>query len=160
MGLMEVVVIIDGPNLKGSLETIKRKRLKGVKIDYKELFQKIKECGGKIIEFYIVKSESKENFFKYLKKVAKEVGVELKIMGPTDKPHKEEIFLDVDERIKKRISSLNKFCHHLVLASGDGDFAEGVKRLREEGVKITIISFPETLSKKLKKEGDEVIFLK
>lgn len=47
----------------------------------------------------------------------------------------------------------------VVLASGDGDFAELLDYLKNQGVKTEVMSFGRTTSKKLIQEADEVIDL-
>ena len=45
----------------------------------------------------------------------------------------------------------------VVLASGDGDFAELLQYLKNQGVKTEVMSFGKTTSNKLKQEADEFI---
>ena len=45
---------------------------------------------------------------------------------------------------------------HVVIASGDGIFSTAVRRLRMNGIRVTVVSRPQSLAGSLRAEADEV----
>ena len=46
--------------------------------------------------------------------------------------------------------------HHVVIASGDAIFTPAVRRLRMNGIRVTVVSRPQSLAGSLRAEADEV----
>ncbi|GEM_PF-2663821 len=88
----------------------------------------------------------------------KESGFRLDLVPASNSAGKQE-GTDVELALKAQKYALNHWCDHIVLITGDGDFSVLVKELQEEGMLVSVVSFNENLSGRLKRKADTVTLL-
>ena len=149
-------VFIDGSNLYGSLKHL------DFKADYERLAKALAPQGGTLKYYFALSSNPTPGEISFIERL-EDNGYE--VIKSRQKRHADgscknkgddcamitDIALDVNPN------------DHLVIVSGDSDFAPGLKKVREtkaQGCRITVVSTADCLGKDLKDVADKVIDLK
>jgi uncharacterized LabA/DUF88 family protein len=148
----KVLVLFDVQNLYYSAMQYYK-----TKVNFKEILLEA-VAGRKLIRAiaYVIKTEIKDevNFHEALNKIGIEVKAkDIQVFSTGAKKGDWDIGIAMDAvRLQPKVDTV-------VLVSGDGDFSELLRYLKSHGCRCEVISFPQTLSKFLKDEADDIIDL-
>ena len=154
----KVMIFVDGSNLFRSLRQYHPKK----KICYKKL-KDILVDGRNLINAYYFGSrpippiESQEGFYTALG----ELGYTLEIVNLKYYPDgsRKEKGVDVSLAIEMLVHAFNKNYDVGVLVAGDEDYLRLITEVKRLGIKVEIVSFRGSLSKKLKSCGAMIYYL-
>jgi len=157
-GLGRVLVIIDAANLEQSVKSLKWW------IDYRKLFSFFKNNTKLIgIRHYCphFNDERQNNFFTVLKKAGfKLVTKPLKVITEMDEIKGDIRKANFDVEITLDAMTFINDYDALILFSGDSDFNYLIRRLRQEGKKVIVVSSRYHISKELIESSNRYIDLK
>ena len=146
LGDQRIAVLVDNHNI---LLTAKAR---GAKPDYKKMLEKIN--GRQVVRAITYIVETKGGNIEKFKTAVKHLGFEIKSKkiktfsdGTTKADQDMEIALDA--------LSMADRVDVITLITGDGDFEPLVYTLQSRGVKVEVMSFPETTANELVKAADE-----
>jgi uncharacterized LabA/DUF88 family protein len=156
--LGRVLVLIDAANLEQSVKSLRWW------VDYRKLFNFFKNNANLVgIRYYSPRfdDERQNNFFTVLKKTGfKLVTKPLKIITEIDQTKGNIRKANFDVEIAIDAMTLLKDYDTLFLFSGDSDFDSLIKRLRQEGKKVLVVSSRYHISKELIESSNGYIDLK
>jgi len=156
--LGRVLVLIDAANLEQSVKSLKWW------VDYRKLFNFFKKHANLIgIRHYSphFNDERQNNFFTVLKKTGfKLVTKPLKVITEADRAKGDIRKANFDVEIAVDAMTFLNDYDTLILFSGDSDFDSLIKRLRQEGKEVIVISSRYHISKELIESSNRYIDLK
>jgi uncharacterized LabA/DUF88 family protein len=153
-----VLVLIDAANLEQSVKSLKWW------IDYRKLYAFFKSRTRLVeIRHYCphFNDKGQDNFFTVLKKAGyKLITKPLKIITEMDKVKGDIRKANFDVEITSDALTLSQDYDTLILFSGDSDFNYLIRRLRQKGKKVVIISSRYHISRELIESSNRYIDIK
>ncbi len=146
LGDQRVAILVDGQNILISAKE------RGAKPDYKKMLEKIN--GRQVVRAITYIVETKGGNIEKFKTAVKHLGFEIKSKKPKTLPDG-STKADWDMGIAVDALSMADKVDVITLITGDGDFEALVYALKGSGVKVEIMSFPETTAGELIKAADE-----
>lgn len=158
----KIALFIDGANFYGTAKQL------GFEIDYRRLLKEFQSRGNLLRAFYytaLIENEEYSsirplvdwldyNGFRVVTKPVKEF---------TDASGRRRFKGNMDVELTIDAMELAPYVDHMVLFSGDGDFAPLVAALQRKGVKVSVVSTissnPPMISDELRRQCDEFIDL-
>ena len=161
-----VMIFIDGSNVFKSIKNYNRDNQKDFKIDYFKLIECLTN-GRNLIRSYYYGSENvppNQNQTNYLNKlrlsgfevVTKPLRTYTDQSGASFKTEK-----GIDVSLATDFISLaweNAF-DTAIIVSGDSDYIEAIKRVKQKGKKVEVVSFINSIGTELQMSSDKTIFL-
>ena len=141
-----VAVLVDNQNIMISA------RARGARPDYKKMLEKIN--GRKIVRAISYIVETNGGNIDNFKKAMQSMGFEIKSKRPKVFPGG-NTKADWDMQIAIDAISLAEKVDVITLITGDGDFEALIYALNSRGVKVEVMSVPETTAFELKGAADE-----
>ena len=162
----KVIIFIDGSNVFRSIQNYNRDAGKNFRIDYLKLAEAIREGRNFIRSYYygsedVPSSEAHSGFLNKLRSsgfevVSKPLRVYVGLDGVQTKFEK-----GIDVALATDFISLaweNGF-DTAVIVSGDSDYVDAVKRVKQKGKKVEIASFKNSMASDMRTLGDKTIIL-
>lgn len=141
-----IAVLVDGQNILISA------RARHARPDYKKILERIN--GRQLVRAITYIVETSGGNIEKFKTAIQYMGFEVKAKYPKILPDGSSK-ADWDMQIAVDAMSIADKVDVITLISGDGDFEALVHALRSRGVKVEVMSFPETTAYELKKAADE-----
>ena len=148
MSDQRVAVLVDGHNI-----LLSAKRL-NAKPDYEKMLERIN--GRHVVRAITYLVDSRSNYFQSFKTAVNSLGFEIKSKFPKRMPNG-TTKANWDIQICVDAMSLSDKVDVITLVSGDGDFEPLVRALQSKGVKVEVMSVPESTADELKNAADEWI---
>lgn len=158
-----VFIAIDMANMNGALYIIGKKIGEKLQFDFIKAIDSV-AIGSEVIEknVYLGLNEDEGNTkFRYFleKSGFNLITKEIKEIIANDGSTKLKANFDVEIAVDICRAFWTRCCDEIILFSGDSDFAYLIDKIKKQGIKITIVSSEDTISKELRDRADRIIML-